>query len=57
MTVAADGTDGWTASYVVSATDAEDDPDPVPTCAPAVGDVLPIGTTTVDLLGRRPGRV
>ncbi len=47
MTVVADGPDGWTASYVVTATDAEDEPDPTPTCAPAVGDVLPLGTTTV----------
>ncbi len=47
MTVVADAPDGWTASYAVSAIDAEDDPDPVPVCAPAVGDVVPIGTTTV----------
>lgn len=48
MTVVADGPDGWTASYVVTATDAEDDPDPTPTCLPAIGDVLPLGTTTVE---------
>jgi hypothetical protein len=47
LTVVADGPAGWTAAYTVSATDAEDDPDPVPTCAPAVGEVLPLGTTAV----------
>lgn len=47
MTVEADGPDGWTASYAVSATDVEDDPDPVPACSPAVGAVLPLGTTIV----------
>ena len=47
MTVEADGPAGWTATYTVSATDAEDDPDPTPTCAPAVGTVIPLGTTTV----------
>ncbi len=47
MTVEADGPAGWTATYTVGATDAEDDPDPTPTCAPAVGSVLPLGTTTV----------
>jgi hypothetical protein len=47
MTVVADAPAGWTASYTVSATDAEDDPDPAPTCSPAVSMVLPLGTTTV----------
>jgi hypothetical protein len=47
MTVVADGPTGWTASYTVSAIDAEDDPEPVPTCVPAVGTVLSLGTTTV----------
>lgn len=47
MTVVADGPDGWLASYVVTATDADDEPDPTPTCVPPVGDVLPLGTTTV----------
>ncbi len=47
MTVEADGPAGWTAAFTVSATDAEDDPDPTPTCSPAVGTVLPLGTTTV----------
>ena len=48
MTVDADSPAGWTAAWDVSATDAEDDPDPTPTCVPAVGDVLPIGETTVE---------
>jgi hypothetical protein len=48
LAVTADGPDGWTANYVVSATDVEDDPDPTPTCAPAVGAVLPLGQTTVE---------
>jgi hypothetical protein len=47
MTVEADALAGWRAAYTVSATDAEDDPDPVPTCSPAVGTVIPLGTTTV----------
>jgi hypothetical protein len=47
MTVVADGPTGWAATYAVSATDAEDDPDPVPVCTPAAGAVLPLGTTTV----------
>jgi hypothetical protein len=47
-TVVADGPDGWTASFVASAVDAEDDPDPVPSCIPAVGDLLPVGTTTIE---------
>jgi hypothetical protein len=39
---------GWTADYPgVSASDAEDDPDPTPSCSPAPGSVLPLGTTTV----------
>ena len=47
MAVEADGSAGWTATYAVSAIDVEDDPDPTPTCAPAVGSVLPLGTMTV----------
>jgi hypothetical protein len=38
---------GWTAAFDVDATDAEDAPDPTPSCSPAVGDLLPLGTTTV----------
>ena len=48
MTVDADAPGGWTAAWTVSATDAEDDPDPTPTCSSNVGDVLPLGTTTVE---------
>jgi hypothetical protein len=47
LTVVADTADGWTAAFVVTATDAEDEPDPTPTCDPAAGTVLPVGTTTV----------
>jgi len=47
-TVEGDTIGGWTAVYAVSATDAQDEPDPVSTCSPAAGSVLPLGTTTVD---------
>lgn len=47
FTVEGDTAGGWTAAYLVTATDAQDDPDPVPSCTPAVGTVLPLGTTTV----------
>ena len=47
MTVEGDTTGGWTAAYPASATDAEDAPDPTPTCAPAVGAILALGTTTI----------
>ena len=42
-----DTTGGWTATYAPTATDAEDDPDPVASCLPAPGTVLPLGATTV----------
>ena len=45
--VQGDATGGWTGTWTVSATDAQDDPDPIPTCSSAVGAVLPVGTTTV----------
>jgi hypothetical protein len=45
--VEGDTTGGWTAAWAVSAVDAEDTPDPTPTCTPAAGTVLPVGTTTV----------
>lgn len=45
--VEGDATGGWTGTWTVSATDAQDDPDPLPTCSSAVGAVLPVGTTTV----------
>lgn len=48
VTVEGDTTGGWTADWSgVSATDPEDSPDPVPSCTPAAGSVLPLGTTTV----------
>jgi hypothetical protein len=49
VTVEGDTTGGWTAAYPgVTATDAEDDPDPAPSCTPVPGSVLPLGPTTVD---------
>ena len=48
MTVEGDTTNGWTAAWTVAATDAEDDPDPTPVCVPTTGDVLPLGTTTIE---------
>jgi hypothetical protein len=47
FTVEGDTTGGWTAAWTVSATDVEDSPDPTPTCSPAAGSVLPLGTTTI----------
>lgn len=47
MTVEADTTGGWQSTFAVSASDAEDDPDPTPLCSPAAGEVLPLGTTSV----------
>jgi hypothetical protein len=47
-TVEGDTTGGWIAAWTgLGATDVQDDPDPVPTCVPAAGSVLPLGTTTV----------
>lgn len=47
QTVEADTVGGWVSSWVASATDVEDEPDPAVTCSPAAGEVLPLGTTTV----------
>ncbi|MFP5342465.1 MAG: HYR domain-containing protein [Candidatus Limnocylindria bacterium] len=48
LTVEGDTAGSWAAAYPgVSATDAEDDPDPTPACSPAAGEVLPLGTSTV----------
>jgi hypothetical protein len=47
LTVEGNAPGGWLAAYAVTATDTEDDPDPVVVCDPAAGDVLPLGTTTV----------
>ena len=38
---------GAAVSYVVSATDAEDDPDPTPACTPPSGSTFALGDTTV----------
>jgi hypothetical protein len=48
FTAEADSTAGWTSSWTVSAADAEDDTDPLPSCTPAAGTVLPLGVTTVE---------
>ena len=46
--VEANTTGGWTADWAgLGATDAEDTPDPTPSCIPAAGTVLSIGTTSV----------
>jgi hypothetical protein len=47
FSVEGDTTGGWTSNWTVSATDAEDATAPTPSCTPAAGDVLPLGTTTV----------
>jgi hypothetical protein len=41
-------TGGATVSYTVGATDAEDNPDPTPSCSPASGTFFALGTHTVD---------
>ena len=48
FSVEGDTANGWTADWPdVLATDSEDAPDPIPTCAPAAGSTLPLGTTAV----------
>ena len=48
LTVEGNTIGGWLGPWVgVGATDVEDDPDPVPTCDPVAGTVIPVGTTTV----------
>ncbi len=47
MTVEGDTTGGWTAAFMATAGDAEDAPDPTPSCQPAPGDLIPLGTHTV----------
>lgn len=47
LTKEGDTAGGWAADWSdVSATDPEDSPDPTPTCVPAAGTVLLVGTTT-----------
>jgi hypothetical protein len=48
VTIEGNTTSGAIAAYSVSASDAEDGAPPTPTCAPVVGSVLPLGTTSVD---------
>ena len=48
FSVEGDTVGGWNSVWTVSATDAEDDPDPKPTCSPAAGDFLALGVTTVE---------
>ncbi len=47
-TVEGDTTGGAIAAYEVSATDAQDDPGPVPTCDPEPGQLLPLGENAID---------
>lgn len=47
LSVEGDTVGGAVAAFSVTATDAQDDPDPTPTCDVAPGEVLPLGTTTV----------
>jgi hypothetical protein len=47
ISVEATGPAGAAVSYTASATDAEDNPDPTPTCSPASGATFPLGTTNV----------
>lgn len=47
MVVEGDTAGGAVVSYGASATDPEDEPDPVPACAPTSGSTFPLGTTTV----------
>ncbi len=47
-TVEGNTTGGALAAYTVTADDAEDADPPTPECSPAVGDVLPLGTTTIE---------
>src|SRR4029453_5074193 len=39
---------GAVVNYSASATDAEDNPDPTPSCSPASGSPFALGTTTVN---------
>jgi hypothetical protein len=47
FSVEADTTGGWKAAFTASATDAQDDPEPPVTCSPALGALLPVGSTTI----------
>lgn len=47
MTAEATSPAGAAVSFAVGATDAEDDPDPTPSCTAASGSIFALGTTTV----------
>jgi hypothetical protein len=47
MTVEGNETNGARVTWTATASDTEDDPDPVPTCSPASGSHFGLGTTTV----------
>jgi hypothetical protein len=47
LTVEGDTTGGGNVSFVATAADAEDDPDPTPVCSPASGAFFELGPTTV----------
>lgn len=48
INVEGDAVGGWIAAFSATATDIEDAPDPTPTCSVTPGDLLPLGTTTID---------
>jgi HYR domain len=51
-------TGGWLGPWtVLGATDVEDDPDPIATCDPVAGTVLPVGITTVTCSVTDSGRL
>jgi hypothetical protein len=48
ITAEATSASGAVVSYSATAIDAEDNPEPVPSCSPASGSIFPLGTTTVN---------
>jgi hypothetical protein len=50
-------TGGWQGAWSVSASDAEDNPAPTPTCDHSPADVLPLGTTTIGCSVTDSGRM
>ena len=56
FTVEGNASGGWAADWsAVGATDPEDNPDPIPTCTPAAGSTLPLGTNPVTCTARDGG--
>ena len=55
ITAEATSAAGATVSYSASSVDAEDNPDPTPSCSPASGSTFPIATTTVNCLATDSG--